>query len=112
MFESLFFSVPLIPSGFNITEMFYGVSNLTVTFGWDQPQGSGPEAVVDYYYVVITSSTSSQSNVFVLPGSSQALNVTLNYNTMYSVVISAENCAGRSESFVYPSTIEYSRCYC
>ena len=100
--------VPVIPSGFNITGVIYTVENLTVTFEWDEPRGSGPEVVVDTYIITIYPSPLTPSDVNRLPNSPLAFNATLDYNTTYMATITAENCAGRSETFVYPDRIEYS----
>ena len=99
--------VPRIPSGFNITEEDYTVTNLKVTFEWDEPQGSGPEAIVDNYTIIISPSPLFPYEVNVLPNSPLAFYVTLNYNTEYTATITAQNCAGDSETLLYPSRIEY-----
>ena len=78
-----------------------------VTFEWDGPQGGGPETVVDNYTITISPAPLFPSDINILPNSPQTFNVTFNYNTSYMVAISAENCAGESETFVYPSVIEY-----
>ena len=83
-------------------------SEVLVLFEWDKPQGSGPQAIVDYYTITISPSPLYPSNVTVLPSTSLALNVTLGYNILYRATISAENCAGESEIFVFPRLIEYS----
>ena len=62
---------------------------------------------MDNYTVVITSMPLSPFGINVLPNSLLALNMTLDYNTPYMVTITAENCAGMSETFVYPLEIEY-----
>ena len=81
---------------------------MTVTFEWDEPQGSGPESVVDNYIITVyPRPLSLPSDVIMLPNSSQALNVTLTYNTVYRATITAENCVGRSETLQYPNMIEY-----
>ena len=105
------YTVPLIPSGFNITEEDFTVEDLTVTFEWDEPQGSGPEAIVDNYTVVITPMPLYPFGINVLPNFLLALNVTLDYNTSYMATITAENCAGMSETYVYPLMIEYGEYY-
>ena len=99
--------MPLIPSGFNITRESYTVPNLTVTFEWDEPQESGPQVIVDSYTIVISPRPLYPSDVSVLPNSPLAFNVTLMYNTNYTATITAENCAGVSETFMYPAEIEY-----
>ena len=103
------FSVPLIPSGFYIAEENFTETNLTVTFVWDEPQGNGPEAIVDNYIIVISPRPLSlPSGINVLPNSPQAFDVTLNYNTPYMATITAENCAGMSETTV-SLAIEYGK---
>ncbi len=100
-------TVPLLPSGFNITGEVYTVTNLTVTFEWDEPQGSGPQAIVDTYTITIAPEPLSPSGIDMLPNSPQSLNVTLDYNINYTATITAVNCAGESETFVYQSIILY-----
>lgn len=74
-------------------------------FQWDEPQGEGVQAVVDNYTIDISSFPSESS--IVIPNSPQALNVTINYNTNYTVTIIAENCAGPSERFIYSNITGY-----
>ena len=69
---------------------------VTVMFEWDEPQGSGPETVVDYYTIAITPSPLSPSPIMV---QRSPLNATLNYNTGYTATITAMNCAGNSATF-------------
>ena len=95
----LFNIVPQIPSGFNITRANFTPVNNTITFEWDPPQGMGPEVIVDYYLIFITPAPLSHpilNNV-----SSSPWDVTVNYNTLYSVNITALNCAGKSGTFVF-----------
>ncbi len=99
--------VPLMPTGFNLTGVEYTITNLTVTFEWDGPQGGGPQAIVDNYIIIITPMPLHPSYVTVLPNTPLTLDVTLNYNTTYTATITAENCAGMSETFVYPLGIVY-----
>ena len=87
--------VPIAPSGFNITEVYFTPMNVIVTFEWDLPQGMGPEFVVDYYRITILSA--SLSHPIMNSVDSTIWNVTLNYNTIYRANISAINCAGESE---------------
>ena len=103
-----FFLVPLIPSGFNIIGQSFTVSNVTVMFAWDEPLGSGPEAVVDNYIVTVSPSPLFPSANNTLPNTPLSLNVTLDYNTTYVVSITAENCAGLSQAFTLPE-FEYSK---
>lgn len=100
--------MPLIPSGFNIAEELFTVTNLTVIFEWDKPQRSGPEAIVDNYTLTIYPMPLFPLGVNMLPNSPPlALSVTLEYNVAYEAKIIAENCAGKSETFVYPNVIEF-----
>lgn len=99
--------VPLVPTGFNITDVVFMDSNITITFEWEAPQNSGADAVVDYYIITISPSPFSQSTVNTLPNTPSAFNVTLDYNTGYMASILAENCAGRSNTYHYPNLIRY-----
>ena len=73
-----------------------------LTFEWDLPQGSGPEAIVDNYIISILPSplSSPGTNVFFVPLNT-AWNVTLNHNEQYSINLTALNCAGDSDPFLY-----------
>ncbi len=104
--------MPLVPSGFNISRKYYTVSNLTLTFEWDEPQGSGPQAVVDNYTISISPRPLYPSDTNIRPSLPRSFNVTLNYNTMYMATISAENCAGKSDTFSYPERIYYGNVQC
>ena len=86
--------VPFSPVDFNITREYHRTSNITVTFEWIPPQGSGPAVIVDTYEVSIMPRSLSHpiSNVI----STLSWNVTLNYNMEYTATITAENCAGAS----------------
>lgn len=99
-----------MPYGFNITFEVYSISDLTITFEWDSPRGDGPEVIIDRYIITITPRPLSSYEVSILPGSYLIWNVTLDYNTSYTATITAENCAGQSETLVHPSTIEYGNC--
>ena len=88
-------TVPLPPINLRITRENHTVSNVTVTFEWDAPQGNGPEVIIEIYEVTIMPMSSS------LPPASRKIsstswNMTLNYNTMYIAIVTAENCAGIS----------------
>ena len=109
-FDRVFVAVPLLPSGFVIAGEMYTVEDLTIQFRWNEPQSSGPEGVVDFYtIVVIPAPISPQTSISVLPRDFLDFNVTLNYNTTYIATITAENCAGMSETFIYPVGIVYSK---
>ena len=100
--------MPLIPTGFNITVEEYNDENLTVIFLWDEPQGSGPQVIVDNYIITISPSPLSPSYSNILPNVPLALNVTLSYNVLYTMAtITASNCAGESETLEYPNTFRY-----
>ena len=106
-----FVAVPLAPSGFVIFDETYTVADVMIQFKWDEPQGSGPEGEVDFYTIIITPTPLSPlSSVSALPGDFMDFNVTLNYNTTYTAAITAGNCAGMGETFVYPVGIEYGKC--
>ncbi len=82
--------------------------DINVMFEWDPPPGSGPEAIVDNYTITITPAPVSHpiSNVIVAP----PLNVTLDYNVIYTATVTAVNCAGDSDILVL-SSIEYGKNY-
>ena len=101
--------VPLAPSGFSINMEVFTFSNLTLTFEWDGPQGSGPQAIVDYYTIAITPEPLSSLNITRVPNSPQAFNATLSYNVNYEVAITAGNCAGESNSFVFSNQLLYGK---
>ena len=90
--------MPITPSGFGVSMEYFAYSNNTITFDWDPPQGVGPEAIVDYYVIAI--SPAPLSHPILNNVSSSPWNVTVAYNTGYSVNITAVNCAGRSGTFV------------
>lgn len=90
--------VPLIPFGFMFTQQFDTLVNTTITFEWDPPQGSGPEAVVDYYVITISPSPLSHPGTNMVE--SPPWNVTLSYNVEHTVNITAVNCAGNGDTFV------------
>ena len=74
--------------------MHYTTLNYTISLQWDLPEGSGPEVIVDRYILSITPKPASHpiSNEVY----STILNVTLNYNIVYSATITAVNCVGES----------------
>lgn len=103
-FSSVYFIVPLTPFRFSIAEVYYTDMNVTITFEWYEPQGRGPEAIVDDYIITVAPNPVSPSSIITIRSS--PLNVTLNYNYVYTATIIAVNCAGESEAFAL-SDIEY-----
>ena len=99
-------AVPQRLTGFNISEVYFSVGNVTLTFEWDPPQGVGPELIVDYYLIAI--SPAPLSHPILNNVSSSPWNVTVDYNTVYSVNITAVNCAGQSGTLSLEN-IEYSK---
>ena len=99
--SNVFFSflVPLQPSNLSIMSMSHGLMNTTFTFVWDQPpQGGGPESIVDNYTISITPSPPSDPNTTTLPFPPSPFIVTLSHNQMYTLSLTAVNCAGQSEA--------------
>lgn len=92
--------MPLTPTGFRIIRKRQDTDLLgnAITFDWDPPQGSGPEAIVDYYTISISPTPLSHPDISRVYSS--PWNVTLGYNINYAVEIVAENCAGASNSFI------------
>ena len=87
--------VPLTPTNFNITEIYQGNMEATVTLDWDPPQ-EGP-AVVDNYIIFISPASPYQQERILVP--SRPWNVTLAHNNIivqYTINLSAVNCAGES----------------
>lgn len=91
-----------MPSGFGVTEQYPTAMDKTVTFEWDPPQGTGPDVIVDFYWIFI--SPRSRSHPLANIAFSSPWNVTLDYNIVYSANITAVNCAGESETFVLPDS--------
>ena len=103
---SLLLIVPSIPTAFNIIMVYHGNMETTVTLDWDPPQGSGPEAIVDNYTISISPTLPYKSaNILVFL---QELNITLAHNFLYSINLTAVNCAGESKS-VTLSNIGYGK---
>ena len=100
------FVAPLAPTGFLLVEQTFTVENITVTFVWDAPQGSGAEAVVDYYSVSIVPSALLFSS-FTVIATMPPLNITIDYNIVYEANLTAANCAGLSESAALPANFTY-----
>ena len=91
-------SVPLMPTGFNTSMQYDSSLDTVVTFQWDPPQGSGPEAIVNSYKISITPRPISHP-AFNTISYSTSWNVTLYFNLEYSASITAVNCAGDSHPF-------------
>ena len=89
--------MPLTPTGFNITSQSFTKENVTVTFVWDALQGSGPEAIVDYYGVYIAPSSLSHPDSVAITNTT-SIGITVDYNTVYEANLTATNCVGESES--------------
>lgn len=81
-----------MPSGLNFTREYQGINYTTVTLEWDPPQGSGQEAIVDNYTISVFPRPLSHPsiNVVMYP----PWNVTLDHSRVYSINITAVNCAG------------------
>lgn len=98
-----------MPTGFGITNEYHGILNTTLTFEWDPFQGSGPESVVDHFVLSISPQPLSSLVMNVVP--SPPWNVTISYNTVYNVNITAVNCAGDGRTITALNEIKYSKFY-
>ena len=78
-------------------------------FEWHEPQGSGPQVIVDNYIIIISPRPLYPADVNIVPNLPEVFYATLNYNTLYTATIIAENCAGESPTLVYPFVIEYGK---
>ena len=96
--ESCFPLVPMIPTGFRAIEEYHDYMDTVITLDWDLPQGSGPEVIVDNYTISISSDSSYQLVSILV--SSPPWNITLDHNTVYTINLTALNCAGESEPAV------------
>lgn len=85
---------------------FHNSMNTTITFEWEPPMGMGPETVVDYYVIIISPTPLSHPRRNEVQ--SWLWNVTLAHNTNYTINITAVNCAGPGETFIF-SDIEFSK---
>ena len=88
--------VPTVPASFNVSGKFEEISNTTITFSWDPPQGSGVITIVDDYIISISPKPLSHPITNIL--NSTSINVTLEYNVEYIAVLEAINCAGKSDA--------------
>ena len=101
------FLVPLPPLALRITGEMHSNMETTVSLEWDPPQGSGPETVVDNYNISIFPNPPYQpANILV---SSQNTTVILEHNELYTINVTAVNCAGESRQALMLS-IEYGKC--
>ena len=73
--------------------------DVTVHYEWDPPMGSGPEAIIDYYNIMITPEPVLNYTSNVIDSTSS--NVTLDYNVQYTISVTSVNCAGKSLSTVH-----------
>ena len=90
--------MPLTPTGFSILSDHHRANDTIPTFEWDPPGGMGPQTIVDYYIISISPSPLSHPGTNIVHSS--PWNVTLAYNTLYNLSITAVNCAGESGVFV------------
>ena len=89
----LLFLAPLSATNFEVKESYTAASNI-ITLGWDPPHGSGPEAIIHYYKIVITPEPLSHPNPIIVYATSW--NVTVEFNVQYSVTLITVNCEGES----------------
>lgn len=83
------------------------MNSTTLTLGWEYPpQGLGSEFIVDNYTISISSGLQFTLDTYIV--SAPPLNVTLGLNVIYSINITAENCAGESDAYILPD-IEYGK---
>ena len=101
--------MPHAPTGINIPERYHDGLETTINLDWDPAQGSGPEAVVDYYVISISPAPPYQPSINM--ESSPPWNVTLAHNQLYTGNITAINCAGESMPSMLPS-IEFGKQTC
>ena len=106
MNECFILTEPRTPTGLLISEDDFTNLNNTITLVWDPPQGIGPQLVVDYYWVSIT--PISLSHPVVNSVTTSPWSVTIGYNMVYTVNITAVNCAGQSGTLSLEN-IEYSK---
>ena len=103
--DTLYLVEPLTPSGFNITQQLDTLSNTTIMFEWDPPQGYGPEVIVARYVITISPQPLSHPTLGVV--NSTYFITTVEYNEEYEATLTAENCAGESNTVVL-SNIRFS----
>ena len=100
LLKPIFNTVPLPPTDFSIVEEYHDNMETTVLLGWNPPQGSGPEFIVQNYSVEISPAPPYHPGVVIL--SSPPWNVTLLQNIEYTINITAMNCAGKSITIFLP----------
>ena len=82
------------PTRLRITDVYHQMINTTITLAWDPPpQGVPPVDTVDHYMIYISTMSESSAGISV---PSSPWNVTLERNVVYSVSVTAGNCAGQS----------------
>ena len=71
---------------------------------WDEPQGRGPELVVDVYriYILPFSLSYPNNSVAATNSSDLLLDITVEYNKIYETNLTAVNCAGESDITTMP----------
>ena len=79
------------------------MSNITITLEWNPPLGSGQEAVVNHYEILVTPRPLSHPTFNTIFATSW--NVTMKYNVEYTAIISAVNCVGKSSTALLPSIL-------
>lgn len=99
MHDFLIFSEPKVPTGFNYTRVYRKATVLMLTFEWDPPQDFGLDLTVDSYVITILPHPKYYHTTQLLYPPNP-WNVTLYYNTKYTMNITAVNCVGESDPFV------------
>ena len=74
----------------DIGNQMYGRDSVSVTLTWTSNTGA------DHYTVAVLPQLQSRDPMFNV--STTSLSLTLNYNTLYFINITASNCAGSSNS--------------
>ena len=82
----------------------------TVSLEWGAPQGSGPDVIVDYYNVSTSPRPPYQLASFLVSSQYQNATIILEHNEVYTIDITAINCAGESGQAV-PLSVEYGKCF-
>ena len=89
-------SEPLPPHGFRFSRLYHGADETTVTLQWQLPLlDEHPASVVDNYIINVLSSATYPEKVVV---DSPPFNITLLHNVQYTINLTAQNCAGESNS--------------